>query len=64
MVAGFELVTSRSRDNRFDHKVVTVFQVVPSDEDSMTFTVNFASGESYKLRAENAKERQARPTWV
>lgn len=35
--------------------------VVPSDEDSQTFTVNFASGESYKLRAENAKERQV---WV
>lgn len=35
--------------------------VVPSDEDSQTFTVNFASGETYKLRAENAKERQI---WV
>jgi hypothetical protein len=33
---------------------------VPSDEDSQTFTVNFASGETYKLRAENAKERQVK----
>ncbi len=33
---------------------------MPSDEDSQTFTVNFASGETYKLRAENAKERQVK----
>jgi hypothetical protein len=38
--------------------VLFLWKVVPSDEDSQTFTVNFASGESYKLRAENAKERQ------
>ena len=35
--------------------------VVPSDEDSQTFQVNFASGESYKLRAANVKDRQV---WV
>ena len=35
--------------------------VVPSDEDSQTFQVNFASGESYKLRAANVKDRQI---WV
>jgi len=35
--------------------------VVPSEEDSQTFYVNFASGESYKLRAPNVKERQI---WV
>ena len=35
--------------------------VVPSEEDSQTFNVNFASGESYKLRAPNVKERQI---WV
>ena len=35
--------------------------VVPSDEDSQTFYVNFASGESYKLRASNVRERQV---WV
>lgn len=31
--------------------------VVPSDEDSQTFHVNFASGESYKLRAANPTDR-------
>lgn len=30
----------------------------PSDEDSQTFTVSSASGESFKLRAVDAKERQ------
>ena len=35
--------------------------VIPSDEDSQTFQVNFASGESYKLRAANVKDRQV---WV
>lgn len=30
----------------------------PSDEDSQTFTVNSASGECFKLRAVDAKERQ------
>jgi len=35
--------------------------VLPSDEDSTTFGVNFASGESFKLRAANVKERQM---WV
>ncbi|XP_067405697.1 oxysterol-binding protein-related protein 11 isoform X1 [Emydura macquarii macquarii] len=32
--------------------------ISPSDEDSHTFTVNAASGEQYKLRATDAKERQ------
>ncbi len=35
--------------------------VLPSDEDSQTFHLNFASGESFKLRAANVKERQV---WV
>jgi len=35
--------------------------VVPSDEDSLTFNAIFASGETYKLRASNVKERQV---WV
>jgi hypothetical protein len=35
--------------------------VIPSEEDSQTFHVNFASGESYKLRAANVRERQV---WV
>lgn len=32
--------------------------VCPSDEDSQTFTVNAANGESYRLKAFDAKERQ------
>ena len=35
--------------------------VLPSDEDSQTFSVNFASGEVYKVRATNPRERQI---WV
>lgn len=35
--------------------------VLPSEEDSQTFTVNFASGEIFKLRASHARERQI---WV
>lgn len=35
--------------------------VVPSEEDSQTFHVNFGSGESYKLRAANVRDRQV---WV
>lgn len=35
--------------------------VVPSDEDSLTFNAIFASGETYKLRASNVRERQV---WV
>lgn len=30
----------------------------PSEEDSQTFTVNGANGEIYKLRGQDAKERQ------
>jgi len=35
--------------------------VLPSEEDSQTFTINFASGEMFKVRASHAKERQM---WV
>ena len=35
--------------------------VLPSEEDSQTFTINFASGEIWKVRAQHAKERQM---WV
>jgi len=35
--------------------------VLPSEEDGQTFTVNFASGEVFKVRASHAKERQM---WV
>jgi len=35
--------------------------VIPSDEDSQTFSVNFASGEIYKVRASHPRERQI---WV
>ena len=35
--------------------------LIPSEEDSQTFHVNFASGESYKLRAANVRDRQV---WV
>ena len=35
--------------------------VLPSEEDSQTFTLNFATGEVWKVRASHAKERQM---WV
>lgn len=35
--------------------------VVPSEEDGQTFSVNFASGEVFKVRASHTKERQV---WV
>ena len=35
--------------------------VIPSDEDSQTFHLNFASGEAFKLRAANVRDRQL---WV
>ena len=35
--------------------------VVPSEEDSHTFCINFSSGEVYKVRAAEARERQM---WV
>ena len=35
--------------------------MLPSEEDSQTFTINFASGEVWKVRAQHAKERQM---WV
>ncbi len=37
-------------------------RVLPSEEDSQTFNLNFVQGESYKLRAADAKERQVRQT--
>merc|ERR1719350_1581674 len=35
--------------------------VVPSEEDSHTFSINFSSGEVFKVRAAEARERQM---WV
>lgn len=32
--------------------------VSPSEEDSQSFTINGANGEVYKLRGQDAKERQ------
>ena len=32
--------------------------IAPSEEDSQTFTINGANGEIYKLRGQDAKERQ------
>lgn len=32
--------------------------ISPSDEDSLTFTVSPAAGESYKLRAHDTRDRQ------
>ena len=36
-------------------------QIIPSEEDSQTFSVNSACGEVYKLKASDAKNRQI---WV
>ena len=35
--------------------------IIPSEEDSHTFSINFSSGELYKVRAAEARERQL---WV
>merc|ERR1719209_1552876 len=35
--------------------------ILPSEEDNNTFSINFSSGEVYKVRAAEAKERQV---WV
>merc|ERR1719318_1776977 len=35
--------------------------IIPSEEDSHTFSINFSSGEVYKVRAAEARERQM---WV
>merc|ERR1719435_33011 len=35
--------------------------ILPSEDDNNTFSINFSSGEVYKIRAAEAKERQA---WV
>merc|ERR1719153_390478 len=32
--------------------------ILPSEEDSYTFSINFITGEVYKVRAAEAKERQ------
>ena len=52
---------SRKVGNKGKKEHIAGAVVVPSEEDSQTFNVNFASGESYKLRAPNVKERQI---WV
>merc|ERR1719489_531329 len=35
--------------------------ILPSEEDNNTFSINFCTGEVYKVRAAEAKERQV---WV
>merc|ERR1719192_385221 len=35
--------------------------VIPSQDDENTFTINFVSGDHYKVRASSARERQV---WV
>merc|ERR1719244_1558197 len=35
--------------------------ILPSEEDNNTFSINFSTGEVYKVRASEAKERQV---WV
>ena len=35
--------------------------IIPSEEDNNTFSINFSTGEVYKIRAAEAKERQV---WV
>ena len=35
--------------------------IIPSEEDNNTFSINFSTGEVYKVRAAEAKERQV---WV
>jgi len=60
-----DLVSGKDKNRKIGNKGkkehIAGAVVVPSEEDSQTFNVNFASGESYKLRAPNVKERQI---WV
>lgn len=60
-----ELVSGKDKHRKIGNKGkkehIAGAVVVPSEEDSQTFNVNFASGESYKLRAPNVRERQI---WV
>ncbi|XP_038052986.1 oxysterol-binding protein-related protein 11-like isoform X2 [Patiria miniata] len=53
-------VTEESRKTQRPRGLVHLTGAVisPSDEDSMTFNVNAANGEVYRLRATDAKERQ------
>uniref|UniRef100_A0A672MWG3 Oxysterol-binding protein n=1 Tax=Sinocyclocheilus grahami TaxID=75366 RepID=A0A672MWG3_SINGR len=52
-------VNEQSRNQRPRGSLPLAGAVIsPSDEDSHTFTVNAISGEQYKLRASDAKERQ------
>lgn len=52
-------VNEQSRNQKPRGNLLLAGAVIsPSDEDSHTFTVNAISGEQYKLRAANAKERQ------
>ena len=59
LVSGKEKTRKVGNKGKKEHIAGAV--VVPSEEDSQTFNVNFASGESYKLRAPNVRERQI---WV
>ena len=59
LVSGKEKTKKVGNKGKKEHIAGAV--VVPSEEDSQTFNVNFASGESYKLRAPNVRERQI---WV
>lgn len=56
----YYLIEERSGRNRGNQHLAGAV-VIPSEEDSQTFTINFASGEIYKVRAIHAKERQV---WV
>jgi len=53
------LLEDRGRARAAQHLAGAV--VIPSQEDGQTFSVNFASGEMYKLRAAHPRERQV---WV
>ena len=59
LVSGKEKTRKVGNKGKKEHIAGAV--VVPSEEDSQTFNVNFASGDSYKLRAPNVRERQI---WV
>ena len=52
---------SKDRHKQRGYFCLANCQVIPSDEDSQTFSVHSAGGEVYKLKAANAKDRQI---WV
>ncbi|XP_046915738.1 oxysterol-binding protein-related protein 11 [Dermatophagoides farinae] len=56
-----EYYTSKDRHKQRGYFCLANCQVIPSDEDSQTFSVHSAGGEVYKLKAANAKDRQI---WV